>query len=584
MTITANLADGRAFTFPDGTDPQVIQSTVKKMLSQQTVDAKPQLQEQPGVSPQPKFDMSGLMGQYKDGTLDPKKTAIVDELNKRGELGDPYTIGTVPETTPDIGAVETAATIGTSMVAEPIAGLAGIAGAVLPGEEDQGKEWVEKTRQALTYSPESEESKEQLQSIGEVIEPVAKVIKDLEEGLGDKAYEVTGSPAIAAAATTIPTIVAELLGVSAGKVITKTAKQIKSARSKGLIAREIKEAAPEIDHLKTTARDLYDEIDNTGAVIKEEAYKNLSDKIKKETSKAGLDPDITPKASKAVKRIDELTGQPVTITELDTLRKVAQNAAKSIEPSEAALGVKIIQNIDDFLDNVNTKHIDIKNKSDAKIIGQKYKTARNLWGRARKSEMLQEAFEKARNQATGFENGVRTQFRSILNNKKKSKYFTNDELKAIKRVVRGGNVENMAKLVGRLGFSEGGAMNIVGASIGAGGGALIFGPAGAVTVPLVGQVSRKLAQRMTKSGAYFADEVIRAGKDAEKITAAYIKNTPKSLRNPQELSELLLRPDIDLSALPVNELTSSAKELATKYRGIIASSISEVKKEQEGEK
>ena len=34
MTITANLADGRVLNFPDGTDPAVIQATVKKMMAQ----------------------------------------------------------------------------------------------------------------------------------------------------------------------------------------------------------------------------------------------------------------------------------------------------------------------------------------------------------------------------------------------------------------------------------------------------------------------------------------------------------------------------------------------------------------------
>ncbi len=35
MTIQAQLADGRVLEFPDGTDPQVIQSTVKRMISEQ---------------------------------------------------------------------------------------------------------------------------------------------------------------------------------------------------------------------------------------------------------------------------------------------------------------------------------------------------------------------------------------------------------------------------------------------------------------------------------------------------------------------------------------------------------------------
>src|SRR2546429_3837220 len=33
MSVTAQLADGRTLEFPDGTDPSVVQMTVKKMLA-----------------------------------------------------------------------------------------------------------------------------------------------------------------------------------------------------------------------------------------------------------------------------------------------------------------------------------------------------------------------------------------------------------------------------------------------------------------------------------------------------------------------------------------------------------------------
>jgi hypothetical protein len=33
MTIRAELADGRVLEFPDGTDPGVIQATVKRMIA-----------------------------------------------------------------------------------------------------------------------------------------------------------------------------------------------------------------------------------------------------------------------------------------------------------------------------------------------------------------------------------------------------------------------------------------------------------------------------------------------------------------------------------------------------------------------
>ena len=35
MTIMAKLADGRVLNFPDGTDPLVIQATVKRMIAPQ---------------------------------------------------------------------------------------------------------------------------------------------------------------------------------------------------------------------------------------------------------------------------------------------------------------------------------------------------------------------------------------------------------------------------------------------------------------------------------------------------------------------------------------------------------------------
>jgi len=262
------------------------------------------------------------------------------------------------------------------------------------------------------------------------------------------------------------------------------------------------------------------------------------------------------------------------------MRTVAQNAAKSLEPSEAALGSAMIETVDSFLDQLGPSAFK-RTAGSVEDIGARYKTARDLWGRARRSELINESFEKARNQASGFENGLRTQFRQILNNKRKSKFFKPAELQAMQRVVRGSKGENFARLVGKLGFSEGGATNLIGGSLGIAGGAAIGGPVGAVIVPLVGQGSKKLAQRMTARNAEFADQVIRAGKNAEQITRAYLKNTPKKLRTPQELSELLMRNDIDLTVLPDTDLARQAAEIATQNRAALAAVLAKQQEEQQ---
>ena len=127
------------------------------------------------------------------------------------------------------GALDVAATMGSGIIAEPISGLAGIAGAILPGEEGQGAEWVEKTQQALTRTPSSEAGKEYLQDVGKVLEPVAEGLSTAERFLGEATLEATGSPELAAIAHTLPTAALEALGVvgavKAGKPAMKASRR-----------------------------------------------------------------------------------------------------------------------------------------------------------------------------------------------------------------------------------------------------------------------------------------------------------------------------------------------------------------------
>jgi hypothetical protein len=58
-----------------------------------------------------------------------------------------------------------------------------------------------------------------------------------------------------------------------------------------------------------------------------------------------------------------------------------------------------------------------------------------------------------------------------------------------------------------------------------------------------------LAGRLTAGQAKFADDVVRAGSNGRKVVAAYIKNTPAKQRKVEELTELLLRPDVSLKSL-----------------------------------
>lgn len=483
------------------------------------------------------------------------------------------------------GIGEVVDTVVSSMAAEPLAGLAGLAtgfqGNVAEGLEKYGfdsaaefvqpsrtpDEAVSQTREAVTMMPETDLGKEYMGNVSETLAPAGEFFQQAEQGIGDAVYDATGSPALAAAATTIPTLATEVLGIGIGKGAVKMTQHLKRQREAGMIARELDDALPTKEQLFETGSKLYKEIDQTGAAVKSRRYTDLVNRIEAEAMDSGLNKALTPKSMAVIREMRTINDVDVPLSQLDTFRKMAGAAAGDVTNNvDSSIGMIIRNQIDDLLDNAHSGTVKYMGDNPQEL-GKKMKMARDVWGRARKSEVIEEAFSKAELGASGFENGVRIQFRSILNNKKKAKLFTKDELGAMRAVVQGDSDANLAKLIGKFGFSDKGTTSALGGSVGVALGGAFGGPIAAVTIPLVGQVSKKLASRMTKDGALFADKVIRAGNDADKIIKAYHKFTPKAERSAEELSQLLMNKDIDFKTIKGDELIKEAAKLAARRKG-----------------
>lgn len=350
------------------------------------------------------------------------------------------------------------------------------------------------------------------------------------------------------------------VGQAIGSIAAPLAVAVPLAAAKGAASGLLKKAAPSINQLKETARGIYKSLDESGISVPSKSFDDLADDIARTLQKEGSDIDLTPKALAVVNRFNSEKGTPKTLTELDTLRKVAKGAADNIDSNEQRLGAIAIQKIDDFLDGVAGKSIDDKEA------GQAFKSARDLWGRARKAELIEQAVTDAQLQASGLENGLRTQFRQIAKkiNRGKLRGFTKEETAAIKKVSEGTNAGNIAKLLGKFGILDGvtsrslttlGGVGVVGGATGS--------PAAAAAVPLIGQLSGALSQRMTQNNAAMASAVIRAGKNSSDIVSTYLSNTPKSLRKPSELAELFLKNKAPIASIKTkNPLVSDAAIIA----------------------
>ena len=339
------------------------------------------------------------------------------------------------------------------------------------------------------------------------------------------------------------------VGQAIGSIAAPIAVAVPLAAAKSASNSLLKKAAPSIDKLKETARGIYKSLDESGVGVSSKSFDNLADDVARTLQKEGSDIDLTPKAVALMNRLGNEKGTPKTLTELDTLRKVAKGAADSIDPNERRLGGIAIQKIDDFLDDIAGKAIDDKEA------GQAFKSARDLWGRARRSELLEQAVSDAQLQASGLENGLRTQFRQIAKkiNRGKLKGFSRAERAAIERVAEGTSAGNIARFLGKFGVLDGvtsrslttlGGVGVVGGATGS--------PVAAAVVPLVGQLSGALAQRMTQNNAAMASAIIRAGKNSTNIANTYIKNTPKNMRKPAELAELFIK-----NRAPIDQIKTS---------------------------
>ena len=460
-----------------------------------------------------------------------------------------------------VGALEIGAALVSGAVAEPAAGLAGLATGLITQDPAAAAGVVGGVRKRLTFEPGTEAGKEQMQSVAGFIEPAGKALKASEQALGGATLEATGSPALAAAAATIPTALLELTGAALAKGVTK----IKTGRE---LSNAIKEATPSTEQLKSGSRQVFNEISDLGVTVQPQALSGLVNDIETAARNAGARPRTTPQAFGVIDEFKDVveSGRVIDLDELDELRTVAQNAANSIDPSQKAPALAIIDQIDEFLDKAGA---DILNTpKGAPNIGQEYRAARRLWGQARKGEALQLAIANARNTASGFENGLRIEFRKLLKNKRQSRFFNADEKAAMRSVSEGTKSSNFAKLIGRLGFSEGQAINIVNPAIGGAAAAAVFGTPAGVAVPIIGQVSKQLAQRLTRNNARFAEQVVRAGRNADLISKAYVRNTPKAQRSAVELSELFIKNDVDLSAVK-SAMAKEAADIAKQGRSAL---------------
>lgn len=272
-----------------------------------------------------------------------------------------------------------------------------------------------------------------------------------------------------------------------------------------LAGRNSRAAVPAIEELRAAKDAAYRAVDDAGIVFTPNAVTRIQDQIVKDLTKIGFDPALQPGATVALNRIQGLEGQNVTLTGLDSIRKIASNGYILGNKSNNGAVTKIIDAIDSITQSPGAGDI---LAGDAVTAGRTLSEARRLASQVFKQEKVADAVVRAERQAasTGSggnaDNATRQKLRSLL---EKERSFSADERAALETAIRGTKGQNLMRLAGKLSPSGNGLSMML--NLGAAG-----STAGAsLPITALGAGAKAIADRSTAANVGIVDALIRSG-------------------------------------------------------------------------
>jgi hypothetical protein len=286
-------------------------------------------------------------------------------------------------------------------------------------------------------------------------------------------------------------------------------------------AKAVAEGADSIQNLRDEANAAYTAARNSGASIDPQAYQQLIDDVTSKISGGVGRPvreALTPKSSDVLTAMKDFAGKSVGIDDLEYLRQLAQTPAGMVtDKAEQRAASLIINGIDDFMGNLDAAKV-ISDPATASAAVEQLKKARDLWGRMRRTEKIQNIIDVASSggYAGGFESGIKTQIGTILRNPKARRGFSKDELSLLSGIQKGTPIGRIIAGISHLGLSPSGGRSGLMTSGGVWGAlGLTTGPVPALAGVAATTALRALREKSIAEQANIYAQIIASGKAGE---------------------------------------------------------------------
>lgn len=186
------------------------------------------------------------------------------------------------------------------------------------------------------------------------------------------------------------------------------------------------DAIPTVEGLRDAAKGLYERARALGGELPASDMQALSRQATDKARVAGFDRQLHPRVAAVLDRLTSESG-PKSLQEMEILRRVAANAAQSLQPDERRIASQLIDSIDDAVEGMGTGSSVLRE-------------ARDTWSRLRRLEVVEQAIENASLQ-DNFAAGLRNQFKALLRSPRKLRGFSDEEKALIRKVANGSLTE-----------------------------------------------------------------------------------------------------------------------------------------------
>lgn len=426
MAITVDIVGVGPVEFPDGMSKEAMEAALRRLPS-------------PTKAPPPTTLVPSNQSNYVVGDV----PSVVGEFS-RPTINQPQPTTSMMDKVKAIG--EVPLTIGTAMIAQPVATAYGVASNVLSPEFGtqqgirQGEMATNRLANALTYRPRSQTGQNVLESIGEAIDASKLPPYFGKVGIGE-------IPSFTQAARVMQPFVSEAatnVMQSTKPIVNKMSEALRTTdfAPKGILA-----SAPSAETLAADATRLYAQTKASGTAFKPDLFGAQMGQIGTDLRELGYHPKLHPDIKVALKELTN-TKKPKDMLELQSLREFIANAQTSDNPKQRMLATVLKDKFDDYVINAPKESIVSSSAEGAKT----WQQARDTYSRLRKSEVFTDMLERSEidKAGMGVEKSLTNQLRALAKDSKKMRLFTAEERAAITQAAKGGNVQNILSQFGRF--------------------------------------------------------------------------------------------------------------------------------------